>query len=165
MLVLKAEISYIESIFWCNFKSYSYFKTSSAIAEKDDGPHGTSPHYVITKPRIFNFQNFLKTDRPTDQQTYSPIKTTTRRLKIGYLGKKIVIPLILIFRRWVVVFIGDNVGLSVCWSVCLQKILKIEKSRFCDYIVSACAMGPVVYFCNGITCFRFHKHYEGEKAM
>ena len=64
-------------------------KTSSAIAEIDDGPHGTSTHYVITKPRFFNFQNFLKTDRPTDrqtdrptdQQTLSPIKTTTRRLK------------------------------------------------------------------------------------
>ena len=33
-------------------------------------------HYIIAKPRFFNFQIFLKTDRPTDQQTLSPIKTT-----------------------------------------------------------------------------------------
>ena len=42
-----------------------------------------------------------------------------------------------------------SVGLSV---FCLQKNLKMERSRFCDYIVSACAMGPVVYFSNGRTC-------------
>ena len=48
-----------------------------------------------------------------------------------------------------------SVGLSVSRSVSLQKNLKIEKSRFNDYIVSACAMGPVVYFCNGRTCFLF----------
>ena len=44
--------------------------------------------------------------------------------------------------------------LLVCRSVCLQNILKIEKSRFCDYIVSACATVPIVYFFNGRTCFK-----------
>ena len=43
--------------------------------------------------------------------------------------------------------------LLVVLSVCLQIILNIEKSRFCDYIVSACTMGPVVYFFNGRTCY------------
>ena len=46
------------------------YKTSSAIAEIDDGPNGTSTHYIITKPRIFNFQNFLKTDQQTDRQSH-----------------------------------------------------------------------------------------------
>ena len=45
--------------------------TISAIAEIDDGPHGTSIHYIITKPRFFNFQNFFE-DRPTDRQTDRP---------------------------------------------------------------------------------------------
>ena len=39
----------------------------------------------------------------------------------------------LFFRRQVVVFIAD----FGCRSVCLYKILKIEKLRFCDYIVSS----------------------------
>ena len=60
-------------------------QTSSAIAEIDDGPHGTSTHYIITKPQFFDFQNFFKTNKPTDRQTdrqtKSPIKTATRRLK------------------------------------------------------------------------------------
>ena len=51
--------------------------TSSAITEIDDGPHGTSTHYIITKPRFFNFQNFLKTDRPTDRQTDRPTDIVT----------------------------------------------------------------------------------------
>ena len=63
--------------------NYIFNETSSAIAEIDDGPHGTSTLYIFTKRRFFNFQNFLKTDRPTDQQTLSPIKTTTRRLKMA----------------------------------------------------------------------------------
>ena len=55
--------------------------TISAIAEIDDGPHGTSIHYIITKPRFFNFQNFFE-DRPKK----SSIKTTTRRLEIAMLA-------------------------------------------------------------------------------
>ena len=47
-------------------------KTSSAIAEIDDRPHGASTHYIIRKPWFFNFQNFLKRDR----QTKTPIKTS-----------------------------------------------------------------------------------------
>ena len=53
-------------------------KTSSTIAEIDDRPHGTGSHYILTKPRFYHFQNFLKTDR----QTKSPIKTRTRRLEM-----------------------------------------------------------------------------------
>ena len=41
-------------------------QTSSAIADIDDGPHGASTHYIITKPH----KTFLKTDRPTDKVTY-----------------------------------------------------------------------------------------------
>ena len=44
-------------------------KTSSAIAEIDDGPHGTSTHYIITKPQFFNFQKNFE-DRPTDRQSH-----------------------------------------------------------------------------------------------
>ena len=43
----------------------------------------------------------------------------------------------------VVVFIGDFVCLYVGLSVCLSsKVLKIEKSSFCDFIVCACSMDP-----------------------
>ena len=51
-----------------------------------------------------------------------------------------------VFRQRVVVF-TLSVGLSVCLSVC-------------DDIVSACAMGPVVYFCNGRTYYREYEPLE-----
>ena len=62
--------------------------TSSAIAEIDDGSHGTSTDYIITKPRYFNFQNFLKTDRPIDRPTKSPIKNITKLNPVVYLASK-----------------------------------------------------------------------------
>ena len=45
--------------------------TSSAIAEIDEGPHGTITHKIITKPEFLIFQEILKTDRPTEKVTYT----------------------------------------------------------------------------------------------
>ena len=65
MFIITCEIPY------CDTKE---LKTRSAIAEIDDGPHGTHKHSLYNqKTSIFN--------RHTDLQTKSPIKTTTPRLK------------------------------------------------------------------------------------
>ena len=86
-----AKILLVEVNFFLDFREaplyvmmsdcWSDFKTSTAIAEKDDGPHGTSTQYTITKPRFLNFQKFLKTDQPNDKVTDEDDYPSSKNLK------------------------------------------------------------------------------------
>ena len=66
---IASKIDNFKCLCYCDRVVSIVIKTSSAIAEIYDGPHGTSTHYMITKPRFSNFQNFLNTYRSTDRET------------------------------------------------------------------------------------------------